>query len=112
VRFCRSAGSGGGGLPSTELVVRIRPRWHDNQGPTAALENALDIVRAYLGGRSERSRGVAAYEARRKGRRESPSALSAGKRAENAGKRGLGQRPLAAGKPLQISQTSVAEPHA
>jgi hypothetical protein len=53
VRFCRSAGSGGGGLPSTELVVRIRRRWHVNQGPTAALENALDIVRAYLGGRSE-----------------------------------------------------------
>src|SRR6476646_8791392 len=24
--------------PSTELVVRIRRRWHDNQGPTAALE--------------------------------------------------------------------------
>jgi hypothetical protein len=54
VRFCRSARSGGGGLPSTELVVRIRRRWHDNQGPTAALQNALDIVRAYLGGRSER----------------------------------------------------------
>jgi hypothetical protein len=54
VRFCHSAGSGGRGLPSTELVVRIRRRWHDDQGPTAALENALDIVRAYLDGRSER----------------------------------------------------------
>jgi hypothetical protein len=54
VRFCRNAGSGGGGLPSTELVVRIRRRWHDNQGPSAALENALEIICAYLGGRSER----------------------------------------------------------
>ena len=51
VRFCRSGGGvgGGGRLPSTELVVRIRRRWHDNQGPTAALENALDIISAYLG---------------------------------------------------------------
>jgi hypothetical protein len=54
VRFCRSGGGGGGGLPSSELVVRIRRRWHDNQGPTAALENALEIIRAYLGRGSDR----------------------------------------------------------
>jgi hypothetical protein len=53
VRFCRGAG-GGGQLPSSELVVRIRRRWHNSQGPTAALENALDIIRAYLGRGSER----------------------------------------------------------
>lgn len=53
VRFCRSGG-GGSALPSSELVVRIRCRWHDTQGPTAALENALEIIRAYLGRRSER----------------------------------------------------------
>ncbi|MCD6726127.1 MAG: hypothetical protein LT070_02695 [Solirubrobacteraceae bacterium] len=53
VRFCCSGG-GGGGLPSSELVVRIRRRWHDTQGPSAALENALEIIRAYLGRGSER----------------------------------------------------------
>lgn len=53
MRFCRG-GAGGGELPSSELVVRIRRRWHDSQGPTAALENALDIIRAYLGRGSER----------------------------------------------------------
>lgn len=39
--------------------VRIRRRWHDTQGPTAALENALEIIPEYLGaaGRSVRSLG-------------------------------------------------------
>jgi hypothetical protein len=45
VRFL--GGGGGGGLPSNELVVRIRKQWHDGQGPIAALDNALKIVRAY-----------------------------------------------------------------
>lgn len=54
VRFCRGGG-GGGGLPQSELVVRIRARWHDGQGPLAALENALDIVRAYLGREGRRA---------------------------------------------------------
>src|SRR6476619_4669358 len=30
--------------PSTELVVRIRRRWHDNQGPTAALETRWTLA--------------------------------------------------------------------
>jgi hypothetical protein len=30
------------------LVTRIRSRWHDS-GPISALENALEIVKAYLG---------------------------------------------------------------
>jgi hypothetical protein len=53
VRFCRSGG-GGNGPPSSELVARIRRRWHDTQGPTAALENALNVIRVYLGRGSER----------------------------------------------------------
>jgi hypothetical protein len=44
---------GGGGLPSNQLVVRIRRQWHDGQGPIAALDNALKIVRAY----TDESRG-------------------------------------------------------
>jgi hypothetical protein len=51
VRFL--SGGGGGGLPSNELIVRIRRQWHDGQGPIAALDNALKIVRAY----TEESRG-------------------------------------------------------
>ena len=51
VRFLR--GGAGRGLPSNELVVRIRRQWHDGQGPIAALDNALKIVRAY----TEESRG-------------------------------------------------------
>lgn len=53
VRFCRSGG-GGSPLPQSDLVVRIRARWHDGQGPHAALENAIEIIRAYLGGRARR----------------------------------------------------------
>jgi hypothetical protein len=30
-------------------VVRIPARWHDGHGPIAALENAVQIIRAYLG---------------------------------------------------------------
>jgi hypothetical protein len=48
VRFCGGGGRGNP-LPQNELVVRIRRRWHDNQGPLAALENALEIVQAYVG---------------------------------------------------------------
>jgi hypothetical protein len=49
MRFCRSAGNGVAVARPTELVLRIRRHWHDNKGPTAALENALDIIGAYLG---------------------------------------------------------------
>ena len=49
VRFLGGGGGGGGGrLPDTELVVRIRARWHDGQGAIAALENPIQIIRAYL----------------------------------------------------------------
>lgn len=55
VRFCR-AGGGGAPLPDSDLVVRIRRRWHDGQGPHAALENAIEIIHAYVGrGRSRQA---------------------------------------------------------
>lgn len=36
------------GRPENSLVRRIRARWHDSE-PISALENALEIVKAYLG---------------------------------------------------------------
>ena len=36
-----------GGRPDNSLVTRIRSRWHDS-GPLSALENAVEIIRAYL----------------------------------------------------------------
>lgn len=37
----------GNPLPSTELVVRIRSRWEDGDSPRSALENAIEIIKAY-----------------------------------------------------------------
>jgi hypothetical protein len=41
---------GGGGSPDfrNAPLVRIRNRWHDS-GPLSALENAIEIIRAYVG---------------------------------------------------------------
>jgi hypothetical protein len=43
--------SGGTAAPSFQqtALARIRRRWHD-RGPLSALENAMEIVRAYNGG--------------------------------------------------------------
>ncbi len=43
--------SGGTGAPSFQqtALARIRRRWHDH-GPLSALENAMEIIRAYNGG--------------------------------------------------------------
>lgn len=38
------------GRPDNSLIARIHRRWHDS-GPISALENALEIVRAYVGNR-------------------------------------------------------------
>jgi hypothetical protein len=40
--------------PDNSLVHRIRSRWHDS-GPISALDNALEIVRAYLGSQGRRA---------------------------------------------------------
>jgi hypothetical protein len=47
VRFCRAGG--GAPLPHNDLVSRIRRRWHERQGPHAALENAIEIIRSSVG---------------------------------------------------------------
>jgi hypothetical protein len=52
-----TGGGGGGRLPDSDLVVRIRKRWHDGQGPIAALDNAIEIIRGYV---ADRGRGVQA----------------------------------------------------
>jgi hypothetical protein len=51
--------SGGTATPSFQqtALARIRRRWHDH-GPLSALENAMEIVRAYNGG-SARARRAA-----------------------------------------------------
>jgi hypothetical protein len=50
--------SGGAASPSFQqtLLARIRRRWHDH-GPLSALENAMEIARAYSGasGRTRRA---------------------------------------------------------
>lgn len=42
-------GGGGGGVPvePSELLVKIRQRYEEGDGPIAALQNALQIGRAY-----------------------------------------------------------------
>lgn len=39
----------GGRADPNSLVARIRSRWQEGDSPEAALANALDLVRAYLG---------------------------------------------------------------
>jgi hypothetical protein len=39
----------GGRVDPNELVARIRDRWDPGGSPVAALENALEIVKAYAG---------------------------------------------------------------
>lgn len=37
------------GRRDNSLVTRIRSRWNDGRGPLSALENACEIIKAYLG---------------------------------------------------------------
>jgi len=48
---------GGGQADPDSLVARIYATWNPGSGPAAALQNALKIVRAYLG-RSGRSKAA------------------------------------------------------
>lgn len=45
---------GGAGDPAfrNTPLFRIRNRWRDGSGPLSALANAVEIIRAYVGGRS------------------------------------------------------------
>lgn len=40
---------GGGRVDPNSLVARIRSRWQAGDSPESALDNALEIVRAYIG---------------------------------------------------------------
>jgi hypothetical protein len=49
----------GGPADPNSLVSRIRARWQDGASPEAALDNALEVVRAYLGRGGTRRRAAA-----------------------------------------------------
>lgn len=49
---------GGPPAPPDSLVARIHPRWTPGDSPVAALQNALQIVRAYLGSSGQHSRAA------------------------------------------------------
>jgi hypothetical protein len=52
-------GFGGGGASPDSLVARIHSRWKPGDSPVSALENALQIARAYLGEGRGRRRKIA-----------------------------------------------------